>query len=65
MRASCNLNSRKVRSTSVEASGSLSRPQNADILAHMLKASGYPAGTTPLTGDAGAMTSITIRMYKP
>jgi mono/diheme cytochrome c family protein len=45
--------------------GSLSRSQNADILAHMLKAGGYPAGATPLNGQAGAMASITIRMYKP
>lgn len=45
--------------------GSLSRAQNADILAHMLKAGGYPAGATPLTGQAGAMATITIRMYKP
>ena len=45
--------------------GSLSRSQNADILAHMLKAGGYPAGATPLTGQAGAMATITIRTYKP
>ena len=45
--------------------GSLSRAQNADILAHMLKAGGYPAGATPLNSQAGAMASITIRMYKP
>ena len=45
--------------------GSLSRAQNADILAYMLKAGGYPAGATPLTGQAGAMAAITIRMYKP
>jgi quinoprotein glucose dehydrogenase len=45
--------------------GSLSRSQNADILAHMLQAGGYPAGATPLNGQAGAMASITIRMYKP
>ena len=45
--------------------GSLSRAQNADILAYMLKAGGYPAGATPLNSQAGAMASITIRMYKP
>ena len=45
--------------------GSLSRSQNADILAHMLKAGGYPPGSTPLNGQAGAMASTTIRMYKP
>jgi mono/diheme cytochrome c family protein len=45
--------------------GSLSRAQNADILAHMLKVGGYPAGTMPLDGQAGALAPITIRMYKP
>ena len=45
--------------------GSLSRSQNADILAFMLKAGGYPAGATPLSGQSGALATITIRMYKP
>lgn len=45
--------------------GSLSRSQNADILALMLKAGGFPAGATPLNGQAGALATITIRMYKP
>jgi mono/diheme cytochrome c family protein len=45
--------------------GSLSRAQNADLLAHILKVGGYPAGTTPLDGQAGALTPVTIRMYKP
>ena len=45
--------------------GSLSRAQNADILAHMLRAGGYPAGPTPLDGQAGALATVTIRMYKP
>jgi S-disulfanyl-L-cysteine oxidoreductase SoxD len=45
--------------------GSLTRPQNADILAHMLKVGGYPAGATALEGGAGALAPITIRMYKP
>jgi mono/diheme cytochrome c family protein len=45
--------------------GSLSRAQNADLLAHMLKMGGYPAGPTALDGGAGALTGITIRMYKP
>jgi hypothetical protein len=45
--------------------GSLSRAENADILAHMLKAGGYPAGPAPLDGAAGALATVTIRMYKP
>jgi len=45
--------------------GSLSRAQNADILAHMLHAGGFPAGPMPLDGQAGALSTVTIRMYKP
>ena len=45
--------------------GSLSRAQNADILAHMLHTGGFPAGPMPLDGQAGALSTITIRLYKP
>ncbi len=45
--------------------GSLSRPQNADILAHILKVGGYPAGPATLDGQPGALARTTIRMYKP
>jgi S-disulfanyl-L-cysteine oxidoreductase SoxD len=45
--------------------GSLSRAQNADILAHMLKVGGYPAGPMPLEGQPGALATVTVRMYKP
>ena len=45
--------------------GSLTRPQNADILAYILRVGSYPAGTTALEGQAGALAGITIRMYKP
>ena len=45
--------------------GSLSRPQNADILAHILKVGGYPAGPAALDGQPGALSRTTIRMYKP
>ena len=38
--------------------GSLSRTQNADIVAHMLHVGGYPAGSAPLEGQAGALTGI-------
>ena len=37
--------------------GSLSRAQNADILAHMLHAGGFPAGPMPLDGQAGALST--------
>jgi quinoprotein glucose dehydrogenase len=45
--------------------GSLSRPQNADILAHILKIGGYPSGPVALNGQPGALAQTTIRMYKP
>lgn len=45
--------------------GSLSRTQNADILAYMLTVGGFPAGPMPLEGQAGALAMVTIRMYKP
>ena len=48
-----------------DAPGSLSRAQNADILAHMLKVGGFPAGDVPLDGQAGALTQIKFVTYKP
>ena len=45
--------------------GSLSRTQNADIVAHMLHVGGYPAGSTALEGQAGALTGIKVLTYKP
>jgi len=45
--------------------GSLSRTQNADIVAHVLHVGGYPAGSTPLEGQAGALTGIKVLTYKP
>jgi S-disulfanyl-L-cysteine oxidoreductase SoxD len=48
-----------------DAPGSLSRAQNADILAHMLKTGGYPAGQTALDPQAGALTRIRVLMYRP
>ena len=45
--------------------GSLSRVQNADIVAHVLRVGGYPAGGTALEGQAGALTAIKVLTYKP
>jgi cytochrome c len=45
--------------------GSLSRAQNADIIAHMLQVGGYPAGGTALEGQAGALMGIKVLTYKP
>jgi mono/diheme cytochrome c family protein len=49
----------------LDSPGSLSRAQNADIVAHMLKVGGYPAGTTPLDGRAGAQVGVRVLTYKP
>ena len=48
-----------------DAPGSLSRAQNADILAHMLRVGGYPAGSAPLEGQAAALSQIKVLTYKP
>jgi quinoprotein glucose dehydrogenase len=45
--------------------GSLSRAQNADIVAHLLHVGGYPAGSTPLEGQAGVLSGIKVLTYKP
>ena len=45
--------------------GSLSRAQNADILAYMLRVGEFPAGEKALDGQAGALAQITFRMYRP
>jgi S-disulfanyl-L-cysteine oxidoreductase SoxD len=45
--------------------GSLSRAQNADILAHILKVGGFPAGDATLDGQAGALMPIKFVTYKP
>ena len=45
--------------------GSLSRAQNADILAFILRSGGFPAGERPLDGTAGALTNVTFVTYKP
>jgi quinoprotein glucose dehydrogenase len=45
--------------------GSLSRAQNVDLVARILSAGGYPAGTMPLDGQAGALAAIRMLTYKP
>ena len=45
--------------------GSLSRAQNADLLAHMLNVGGFPAGNTSIDGQAGALAQITFVTYRP
>jgi len=45
--------------------GSLTRAQTADILAHMLKVGGFPAGEQELDGQPGALTGTKFLTYKP
>jgi mono/diheme cytochrome c family protein len=45
--------------------GSLTRAQTADILAHMLKVGGFPAGDMPLDGQPGALNQTKFLTYKP
>jgi mono/diheme cytochrome c family protein len=45
--------------------GSLSRQQNADILASMLRKGNYPAGKAELPTDAEALKSIKFSSSKP
>ena len=44
--------------------GSVSRAQIADILSHVLRVGGFPAGEMPLDAQ-GPLAAIAIRMYKP
>ena len=45
--------------------GSLTRAQTADVLAHMLKVGGFPAGDMALDGQPGALTQTKFLTYKP
>ena len=45
--------------------GSLTRTENADILAYMLNAGTYPAGKLTLDSQGGALMRIKVLMYRP
>jgi mono/diheme cytochrome c family protein len=45
--------------------GSLSRAQNADVLAYMLQVSRFPAGEKPLEGQTSVLSQITFRTFRP
>jgi cytochrome c len=45
--------------------GSLTRLENADILAYMLRAGGYPEGKLTLDSQGGALMRIKVLMYRP
>jgi mono/diheme cytochrome c family protein len=48
-----------------DAPGSLSRQQNADILAYMLHVAEFPVGPAALTGETRALEQIRYDTYKP
>ena len=55
----------RIRATMpLDKPGTLSRQQNADVLAFVLKANLWPAGTTELARDLGALKQIRIQSYK-
>jgi len=45
--------------------GSLSRAQNADIIAYMLSVGVYPTGSAELEGQSGSLNGIKVLTYKP
>jgi mono/diheme cytochrome c family protein len=45
--------------------GSLTRAENTDLLAYMLRVAKYPAGALLLDAQGGALTRIRIVMYRP
>ena len=45
--------------------GSLTRAENTDVLAYVLRAGNYPDGDVTLDAQAGALTRITVRIYRP
>jgi S-disulfanyl-L-cysteine oxidoreductase SoxD len=48
-----------------EDPGSLSRAQNADLMAYMLRKAGAPAGPADLPGAADALNAIKYKAQKP
>jgi hypothetical protein len=51
----------RIRNTMpLDAPGRLSRQQNADVIALILKSNAWPAGATELAPDAGALKQIKI-----
>ena len=55
----------RIRATMpLDKPGTLSRQQNADLVAFVLKANLWPAGSTELARDLGALKQIRIQSYK-
>jgi quinoprotein glucose dehydrogenase len=56
----------RIRATMpLDKPGTLSRQQNADLVAFVLKANLWPAGTTELSRDLGALKQIRIQSTRP
>ena len=56
----------RIRATMpLDKPGTLSRQQNADLVAFLLKANQWPAGTTELSRELGALKQIRIQSSKP
>ena len=56
----------RIRTTMpLDKPGRLSRQQNADVIAYMLNANMWPAGSTELSRELGALKQISIQSSKP
>jgi mono/diheme cytochrome c family protein len=56
----------RIRATMpLDKPGTLSRQQNADLVAFLLRANQWPAGTTELSRELGALKQIRIQSSKP
>jgi mono/diheme cytochrome c family protein len=56
----------RIRTTMpLDKPGKLSRQQNADVIAYMLNANMWPAGSTELARDLGALKQISIQSSRP
>ena len=56
----------RIRTTMpLDSPGRLSRQQNADVIAFVLKANGWPAGATELPADPAALKQIRIAAVRP
>jgi mono/diheme cytochrome c family protein len=56
----------RIRTTMpLDKPGALSRQQNVDVVAFVLKANLWPAGTTEMPRDLGALKQIRIQSSKP
>jgi quinoprotein glucose dehydrogenase len=56
----------RIRATMpLDKPGSLSRQQNADLVAFLLKVNQWPAGNTELSRELGALKQISIQSSKP